>query len=150
MIETFETDTGELETYARFESAALGDDFSNFDDDTQLFANPPAHVFMRTSDGHEVSLDVRSTLNGQMGVIFYVHKPMLVAGLHDLNGDGLSDIEVFQRDGEWVFLFDPSVDAARDFVGSEEQEFSIDDSGYRTAAYPAEHGFVEFRISGYC
>lgn len=134
------------EVYGRFERHGESDFYQGADDDRQLRVSVPGYASLVTADGHEISIDTRAVIDDQLKLTFFIFEPQQLAGGHDLNGDGIVDIEVSFDNGLWSFRFDPLVDDARDPVMPEGQQFPVDATGHRIAIFDADVGYAELMV----
>ncbi|MFK7858805.1 MAG: hypothetical protein AB8B64_08290 [Granulosicoccus sp.] len=146
MIDVYEDPTGKQGVFARFETVGNANFFDGNEAERQLTADVPSYLYMQTAEGLEIDLDARAIVDEYLKVTFHIHNPIQVNGDHDLNNDGLSDIEVTSDDALWTFRFTPSVDGVRNPDIPGEQEIPADASGYRTATFPVDQEFAEMFV----
>ncbi|MFK7889438.1 MAG: hypothetical protein AB8B63_01385 [Granulosicoccus sp.] len=146
MIEAYETDTGDREVYAMFESKGQNDSLDGSVSERQLRIQVPGYVYIQSADGYDIGMDMRTILDEQVKLSFHVNQLMQMAGSHDLNEDGIPDIEVWSEGDLWYFNFAPTVDDARDLMSPDGQSFPVDPSGMRMTTYPADRGYAEMLV----
>lgn len=146
MIDVWNDADGVREVYARFERPGSQNSLADEGQVRVLQADVPGHLHIQSAQGHEINIDTRAIVGDQLKLSFSVYKPLQLSGSHDLNADGVADIEVFMESGLWFFRFDPSVDNVRMMGISEDQEIPLDSAGYRLATVEANQGFVEFFV----
>jgi len=145
-IDVYESPEGGRESYARFERVSDSDFYQSDADDRQLRVSVPGYLHLRTVQGHDIDIDTRALLDDELRVSYFVFKQQQLAGTHDLNADGIIDIDVIFDNGLWVFRFDPTVEDVRDPSLPDEQPFPVDAAGFRVVTLDADLGYAEMMV----
>jgi hypothetical protein len=145
-IDVYDSPDGVREVYARFERISDNDFYQGDESDRQLRVSVPGYVRLSTSQGHEVDIHARALVDDELKMTFFVFQSQQLAGGHDLNGDGLIDIDAVFENGLWIFRFDPFVDDARDPSQPVGQSYPADAEGFRVATFSADQGGAEMIV----
>nr|MBX2857151.1 hypothetical protein [Cellvibrionaceae bacterium] len=109
----------------------------------------PGFMFINHNSGQPVDFDIRYVRAGEMRLAWFLPPPRkAIAGDHDLDGDGSSDLNVAYDSGIWNFTFnggDTGVSFLESYGDSGPQQYEADESdGTYSVNIDEAIGFVEF------
>lgn len=104
-IDAFPNADGGAEIFGKFTLTTGVNDYNGEGDNT-FEVSSPGYMFINHNSGQPVDFDLRFIRQDEMRIAWFLPPPQAgLAGDHDINSDGVTDISVSYVDGNWTFIF---------------------------------------------
>ncbi len=146
VIDSFTLEGDAREVWARFTLTASGNEYSG-DGDNSFELTAPGFMYVLHSNGQAVDFDLRFIRADLMKLAWFLPPPrQTLAGEHDVDGDGVTDVTASYDSGAWTFSFSSELAGVNHFTAVGSEELSAGEGGDYTIVIAESEHRAEFGL----